>query len=165
MWAARSHLGSIFEKLLHQKTFSLPAARFFETMFLEKPIAYGSARLGHIPSLPGNRNCPWNLISHYNLSIFKAIAILCGSLLDFRFISLYSFICFANVGCSPTPRQHFCKIAAPKNFLFACGSFFETILLEKPPESGSARLGHIPSLPGNRNCPWNLVFSLQPLNF
>ena len=27
MWAARPHLGSIFEKLLHRKTFSLPAAR------------------------------------------------------------------------------------------------------------------------------------------
>ena len=50
---------------------------------------------------------PETLYSYYNLSIFKAIAILCGSLLDFRFISLYSFICFANVGYSPTPRQHF----------------------------------------------------------
>ena len=49
---------------------------------------------------------PETLYSHYNLSIFKAIAI-CGSLLDFRLISLYSFTCFANVGCSPTPRQHF----------------------------------------------------------
>ena len=27
MWAARPHLGSIFEKLLHRKTFCLPAAR------------------------------------------------------------------------------------------------------------------------------------------
>ena len=27
------------------------------------------------------------------------------------------------------------------------------LLLEIPPKSGSARLGHIPSLPGNRNCP------------
>ena len=35
---------------------------------------------------------------------------------------LQNSICFANVGCSPTPRQHFCKTAAPKNFLFACGS-------------------------------------------
>ena len=26
MWAARPHLDSIFEKLLHRKTFSLPAA-------------------------------------------------------------------------------------------------------------------------------------------
>ena len=33
-------------------------------------------------------------------------------------------ICFANVGCSPTPRQHFWKTAAPKNFLVACGSNF-----------------------------------------
>ena len=33
-------------------------------------------------------------------------------------------ICFANVGYSPTPRQHFWKTAAPKNFLFACGSHF-----------------------------------------
>ena len=38
MWAARPHLGSIFEKLLHRKTFCLPAARClqsydFGTMF------------------------------------------------------------------------------------------------------------------------------------
>ena len=69
--AARPHLGSIFEKLLHRKTFYLPAARClqscdFDAMFhvkhsellLEKPPETGSARLGHIPSLPGNRNCP-----------------------------------------------------------------------------------------------------------
>ena len=35
-------------------------------------------------------------------------------------------ICFANVGYSPTPRQHFWKTAAPKNFLFACGSYLAT---------------------------------------
>ena len=38
MWAARPHLGSIFEKLLHRKTFQLPAACCLETMFLGKPI-------------------------------------------------------------------------------------------------------------------------------
>ncbi len=27
MWATRPHLGSIFEKLLHRKTFQLPVAR------------------------------------------------------------------------------------------------------------------------------------------
>ena len=31
-------------------------------------------------------------------------------------------ICFANVGCSPTPRQHFWKIAGSKNFLFLCSA-------------------------------------------
>ena len=30
MWAARPHLGSIFEKLLHRKTFSLPAAHILQ---------------------------------------------------------------------------------------------------------------------------------------
>ena len=40
MWATRPHLGSIFEKLLHRKTFSLPAALslqprlfYFDVMF------------------------------------------------------------------------------------------------------------------------------------
>ena len=31
MWAARPHLGSIFEKLLHRKTFYLPAARCLQS--------------------------------------------------------------------------------------------------------------------------------------
>ena len=39
---------------------------------------------------------------------------------------LQNSICFANVGCSPTPRQHFCKTAAPKNFSAACGSYLST---------------------------------------
>ena len=38
MWAARPHLCSIFEKLLHRKTFQLPAACCLETMLLGKPI-------------------------------------------------------------------------------------------------------------------------------
>ena len=36
-------------------------------------------------------------------------------------------ICFANVGCSPTPRQHFWKTAAPKNFLIAYGLWLKTM--------------------------------------
>ena len=40
---------------------------------------------------------------------------------------LRNTICFANVGYSPTPRQHFWKTAAPKNFLFACGSFLQKL--------------------------------------
>ena len=31
-WAARPHLGSIFEKLLHRKTFWLPTARFLQRL-------------------------------------------------------------------------------------------------------------------------------------
>jgi hypothetical protein len=32
MWATRPRLGSIFEKLLHRKTFWLPAARFLQRL-------------------------------------------------------------------------------------------------------------------------------------
>ena len=93
---------------------------------------------------------------------------------------LQSLICFANVGCSPTPRQHFWKTAAPKNFLFACGldiaaHFYfafmsynvsrETLLLGIPPESSSARLGHIPSLPWESQLPLKSCISLQPFDW
>ena len=93
-------------------------------MVLGKPPESGSARLGHIPSLPGNRNCPWNLIPHYNLFILKGNCDSSDLLLDVCFLLWYSLICSANVGCSPTPRQHFWKTAAPKNFSVACGSYF-----------------------------------------
>ena len=33
-WATRPHLGSIFEKLLHRKTFYLPAARYLQPIIL-----------------------------------------------------------------------------------------------------------------------------------
>jgi len=36
MWATRPHLGSIFEKLLHRKTFSLPAARSLQHISINK---------------------------------------------------------------------------------------------------------------------------------
>ena len=58
MWAARPHLASIFEKLLEQKTFCLPAARDWNSLFLGKPPESGSARLGHIPSLPWESQLP-----------------------------------------------------------------------------------------------------------
>ena len=38
MWAARPHLASIFEKLLEQKTFCLPAARGWQSWFLGKTV-------------------------------------------------------------------------------------------------------------------------------
>ena len=52
MWAARPHLANIFEKLLDQKTFGCLR------LVLGKPLAYGSARLGHILSLPWESQLP-----------------------------------------------------------------------------------------------------------
>ena len=48
---------------------------------------------------------------------------------------------------------------------FACGSGLETSLLGIPPESGSARLGHIPSLPWESQLPLKPCISLQPSDF
>ena len=39
MWATRPHLGSIFEKLLHRKTFQLPAARILQPLFFHNKKA------------------------------------------------------------------------------------------------------------------------------
>ena len=39
------------------------------------------------------------------------------------------------------------------------------LVLEKPPESGSARLGHIPSLPWESQLPLKPCVLLQPLDF
>ena len=51
--------------------------------------------------------------------------------------------------------------------LFICLRFIidKPLFLEKPPESGSARLGHIPSLPWESQLPLKPCISLQPSNF
>ena len=99
MWAARPHLGSIFEKLLHRKTFSLPAALslqprlfYFDVVFHMKHFEIASrettqiwfGKAGAHPQLAlGIAIAPETLCSHCNLLILMAIAILCDSLLDF----------------------------------------------------------------------------------
>ncbi len=96
------NLANIFEKLLDQKTFSCL------WLVLGKPIAYGSARLGHIPSLPWESQLPLKPYLSLQPSDFKGNCDSFNFLLDFCCISLFgSVICSANVGCSPTPRQHF----------------------------------------------------------
>ena len=96
------NLANIFEKLLDQKTF------ICLWLILGKPLAYDSARLGHIPSLPWESQLPLKPCPSLQPSDFKGNCDSFDSLLDFCFISLCSsVICFANVGCSPTPRQHF----------------------------------------------------------
>ena len=95
------NLANIFEKLLDQKTFYCLRLVFW------KPFAYGSARLGHIPSLPWESQLPLKPCLSLQPSDFEGNCDSSDSLLDFCFLSWYSLICSANVGCSPTPRQHF----------------------------------------------------------
>ena len=95
------NLANIFEKLLDQKTFGCLR------LVLGKPLTYGSARLGHIPSLPWESQLPLKPYLSLKSSDFKGNCNSSDFLLDFRCSFSYSFICFANVGYSPTPRQHF----------------------------------------------------------
>ena len=97
------NLASIFEKLLDQKTFRLPAACFRKTTY----VWFGKA--GAHPQLAlGIAIAPETLSHIYNSLILKGNCDSFDALLDFCLISLCSsVICFANVGCSPTPRQHF----------------------------------------------------------
>ncbi len=44
-------------------------------------------------------------------------------------------------------------------------SLFDMPILGKPPETGSARLGHIPSLPWESQLPLKPCISLQPFHF
>ena len=76
-------------------------------MVLGKPPETDSARLGHIPSLPWKLQLPLKPCISLQPSDFEGNCDSFDSLFDFCFSSLCSFICSANVGCSPTPRQHF----------------------------------------------------------
>ena len=86
--------------------------------FLGKLPESGSARLWHIPSLPWESQLPLKPCLSLQPFWFEGNCDSSDSFLDFCFISLCSLICSANVGCSPTPRQHFWKIVGSKNFLF-----------------------------------------------
>ena len=114
------NLANIFEKLLDQKTFiclrlvycnpismllSCHVSR--ETLLLGKPPKSGSARLGHIPSLPWESQLPLKPCFMLQPSHFEGNCDFSDFLLDFCCDVSCSLICFANVGCSPTPRQHF----------------------------------------------------------
>ena len=140
MWAARPHLANIFEKLLDQKTFICLRLVFLNGQFLQKQcFTWNKSRTaprennlqhpakgGSTPAFACQRAaiaplpCP-NLQPYFSSFNFVWIG-------QFQKMQLQQekqiakTICFANVGYSPTPRQHFWKTAAPKNFLF-CAVF------------------------------------------
>ena len=109
MWATRPHLANIFEKLLDQKTFGCLR------LVLGKPFAYGSARLGHIPSLPRKPQLPLKPCIALQPSDFKGN---CGSIPIF---SLIFIVVFRAVSFAP-------QMWATRPHL---GSIFEKLLHRK----------------------------------
>ena len=49
MWATRPHLGSIFVKLLHRKTFRLPAARILQPISISTLFCFFRLMQGYFP--------------------------------------------------------------------------------------------------------------------
>ena len=95
------NLANIFEKLLDQKTF------ICLRLVLEKPLAYGSARLGHIPSLPWKSQLP--LKPYLSLQPFYSKR----QLRFFRFsprFSFYSMVQFRFASQMWATRPHLANI-------------------------------------------------------
>ena len=152
-----------------------------ETLLLGKPPKSGSARLGHIPSLPRESQLP--LKPCISLQPFD----LKGNCDSLRFsprflLQFHSTVRFASQMWAARPclgsifekllhRKTFCLPAAwilQPNFYVAfmsCNVSRETLLLGKPPKSGSARLRHIPSLPRESQLPLKPCISLHPSDF
>ena len=104
------NLANIFEKLLDQKTFVCLRLVF------GKPFAYGSARLGHIPSLPLKSQLPLKPCSMLQPSDFEGNCDFSDFLLDFCYCSLFTLCKGQLAPC--TPRR-----AEPARPHFACGSY------------------------------------------
>ena len=147
MWAARPHLGSIFEKLLHRKTFCLPAAwilqpNFYvafmscnvsrETLLLGKPPKSGSARLGHIPSLPWESQLPLKPCISLQPLDFKGDCDSSDCFLDFCFVSRCSFDLLRKCGLLAHTSAAFLKNCCTEKLfirlrLVACSVSRETL--------------------------------------
>ena len=104
---------SIFEKLLDQKTFGCLR------LVLGKPLAYGSARLGHIPSLPWESQLPLKPCLSLQPSDFEGNCDSSDFLLDFCFISWCSFDLLRKCGLLAHTSAAFLKNCCTEK-LFRC---------------------------------------------
>ena len=137
-----------------------------ETLLLGKPPKSGSARLGHIPSLPWESQLPLKPCISLQPSDFEGN---CDSLrFSHRFLLhfIVQFDLLRKCGLLAHTSAAFLKNCCTEK-LFICLRFIidKPLFLEKPPESGSARLGHIPSLPWESQLPLKPCISLQPSDF
>ena len=107
------NLANIFEKLLDQKTFVCLRLVF------GKPFAYGSARLGHIPSLPWESQLPLKPCISLQPLDFKSNCDSSDYFLDVCFISWCSFDLLRKCGLLAHTSAAFLKNCCTEK-LFIC---------------------------------------------
>ena len=150
-----------------------------ETLLLGKSLEFGSARLGHIPSLPWESQLPLKPCISLQPSDFEGNCDSSDFLLDFCCSFILQFDLLRKCGLLAHTSAAFLKNCCiekllfrlwlvycnPISMLLSCHVSRETLLLGKPPKSGSTRLGHIPSLPWESQLPLKPCISLQPSDF
>ena len=137
MWAARPHLGSIFEKLLHRKTFiCLRLVTENNSLRKTSPIRFGKA--GAHPQLAWESQLPLKPCISLPPLDFKGN---CDSLwfsLRFYLRILVQFDLLRKCGLLAHTSAAFLKNCCTEKLLFACGSNSATCFrcIKKPPFYG-----------------------------
>ena len=132
MWAARPHLGSIFEKLLHRKTFYSPAARClqscdFDAMFHVKHFEIAPrettrnrfGKAGAHPQLAWESQLPLKPCISLQPLDFKGNCDSSDCFLDFCFVSRCSFDLLRKCGLLAHTSATFLKNCCTEK-LFIC---------------------------------------------
>ena len=107
MWAARPHLGSIFEKLLHRKTFQFACGSGLETILLKKTVFH--IRQKGVPPL---------LLPASMLQLPRCLARIYN--LDFHDATLFELDSFKRCNCSRKSNSQ------KSNLLRKCGLLAHT---------------------------------------
>ena len=107
MWAARPHLGSIFEKLLHRKTFQVACGSGLETILLKKTVF--PVRQKGVPPL---------LLPASMLQLPRCLARIYN--LDFHDATLFELDSFKRCNCSRKSNSQ------KSNLLRKCGLLAHT---------------------------------------
>ena len=138
----------------------------FVFRFLRKTNCVRFGKAGAHPQLAWESQLPLKPCISLQPLDFKSNCDSSDWFLDVCFISWCSFDLLRKCGLLAHTSAAFLKNCCTEK-LFICLRLIidKPLFLEKPPESDSARLGHIPSLPWESQLPLKPCISLQPSDF
>ena len=158
-----------FPKAVNSNLVTVPAEQSQRNIILQKSLLLGKT-VFHIRQ----KGCPSLLLPTSVLQLPRCLARIYN--LDSHDTTLFEFESFKKCNCSRKTNLKKIICSAMWATRPHLANIFEKLLdqktfgclrlaLEKPPESDSARLGHIPSLPWESQLPLKPYLSLQPSDF